>query len=121
MKVQLYSIEHAPRSLPTWQLMLDDLGAPPAPRVARVLGVSERSVYRWAAHGAAPRCPSLALFWLTSWGRETVAAQATNDAKLAVSYVRSLADEIHRLQATVRHLSSLSTGASNDPLIRGPQ
>lgn len=119
MTLQLYSIEHAPRSLPQWQLMIDDLGNPPARRVAQVLGIGERSVYRYTALGYAPRCPSLALFWLTRWGRSAVDAQAVNDAQLAVSYVRCLADEIHRLQNNVRHLSALSMGSANSPLIGG--
>lgn len=64
MNLRLRSIEHAPASLPIWQTLLDDLGNPPPQRVARMLGVSVRTVYRWNAAKAA----MLALFWLTRWG-----------------------------------------------------
>ncbi|HEY4069259.1 MAG TPA: hypothetical protein VGM74_20290 [Burkholderiaceae bacterium] len=121
MKIQLYSVEHAPRVLPTWQLMLDDLGCPPAKRVARVLGISERSVYRWAANGVAPRLPSLALFWLTNWGRAAVHVQASNDAIVACGYVAGLRREVARLEANVEHLSRLTTGAANSALLDGPR
>jgi len=46
MTPQLFSIEHAPVSLPIWHTMMDDLCQPPPARVARVLGISIRSVYR---------------------------------------------------------------------------
>ena len=120
MNLQLFSVEHVPRSQPTWQLMLEDLGCPPARRVARVLGIGERSVYRWSAVGVAPRCPSLALFWLTRWGRSAVHTQATNDALVACGYVEGLRREVARLEANVRHLGQLAHGAANDPLLRGP-
>jgi len=107
MKVQLYSVEHAPRSLPTWQLMLDDLGNPPASRVARVLGIGERSVYRYSAVGFAPRLPSLALFWLTNWGRSSVYCQAVNDARVAVSYCESLSRQNDRLRLALASVAGL--------------
>ena len=46
MTPRLFSIEHAPVSLPIWHTMMDDLCQPPPARVARVLGISIRSVYR---------------------------------------------------------------------------
>lgn len=99
MKLQLYGVDQAPRTLPIWQLILEDLADPPAPRVARVLGVSARTVYRWNAEGQAPRCASLALFWLTRWGRSEVHAAAVNDATLAVGYAQSLRAELDRAKA----------------------
>jgi hypothetical protein len=38
------SIDKAPRTLPVWQMLISDLGDPPAERVARVLGVGVRTV-----------------------------------------------------------------------------
>jgi hypothetical protein len=61
MKLQLFSIEQAPRELPLWHLILGDLGDPPAHRVARVLGVGRRTVYRWNRAGHAPKSATLAL------------------------------------------------------------
>lgn len=44
MKMQLNSIEQVPAWLPPWQAIMEDLAYPPAPRVAKVLGLGERSV-----------------------------------------------------------------------------
>ncbi len=120
MSIKLYGLGQAPVSLPIWHTILDDLGNPPPGRVARVLGISKRSVYRYSQLGYAPRVVNLALFWLTSWGRASVHAQATNDAQVAVGLVNALRSDIVRLEGQVRHLSQLSYGAANDPLIRGP-
>lgn len=120
MTPQLFSIDHAPARLPIWHAILDDLGNPPAARVARVLGVGKRTVHRYNQIGRAPRVASLALFWLTRWGRSAVHTQATNDAILACGYVAGLEREVQRLEANVRQLARLSTGAANHPLLGGP-
>jgi hypothetical protein len=120
MKIQLYSVDHAPRALPTWQLMLEDLGQPPAKRVGRVLGVSERSVYRWSADGCAPRLPSLALFWLTRWGRSAVDAQATNDARVAVGFCQSLNEQNIWFRSELFRVRQLAGLPSGDPFMPVP-
>lgn len=114
MSIQLYSIEHAPRRLPVWGLIMDDLGSPSVSRIAKVLDVGPSTVYRWNQLGSAPRSAQLALFWLTRWGRSTIHSQASYDASVACAYVDSLKRDIARLEANVRHLSQLSTGAAND-------
>jgi hypothetical protein len=121
MEIQLFSVEHAPRSLPIWQTILDDLGRPPAPRIARALGLSVRTVHRYNAAGSAPRVVCLSLFWLTRWGRSSVNAQAINDALVGVQLARSLAADLEQLRVQVRYLEALGTsGAANEPLLRGP-
>lgn len=121
MTLRLQSIEHAPRALPIWHTILDDLGRPPVGRIARVLGLSVRTVYRYNRTGEAPRVVLLALFWLTSWGRSAVHAQAWNDAQVAVGYVEALRRQVAQLEADVARLVALGhTGAANDPLLRGP-
>ena len=121
MTPQLFSIEHAPRHLPIWHTILEDLADPPAARVARVLGVSRRTVYRYNRTGRAPRPVLLALFWLTRWGRSLVHTQATNDALLACSYVAGLRRQVDELIVEGRRLRALSSyGSANDPLIGGP-
>ena len=118
MKIQLYSIDHAPLRVPYWPAMMDDLCQPPATRVARVLGISVRTVRRYNATGYAPRVACLAVFWLTSWGRESVHIQATNDARLMVSYVESLRSQVQALDAQLAHVQALGGfGSANDPAI----
>lgn len=121
MTLRLHSIDQAPVSLPYWHTIMDDLGRPPAHRVAKVLGIGVRTVYRYHQAGHAPRSVLLALFWLTSWGRNAVYTQAWNDAQVALGYVGALRADIARLEAQVAHLAALGhTGAANDPLLRAP-
>jgi predicted DNA-binding transcriptional regulator AlpA len=118
MTPQLYSIEHAPAALPIWQTILDDLANPPVRRVARVLGIAERTVYRYNQTGHAPRVVSMALFWLTRWGRSAVHTQATNDAAMACSLVAGLERHVKELTGQLAYLERLGGfGASNAPFV----
>lgn len=111
-----YSIEHAPRTLPVWEMILEDLGSPPAARVARVLGVGVSTIYRWNSAGQAPRAAQLALYWLTRWGRSAVNAQAVNDAAFASQYFESLKSELAVTRTRLMHVLALnSAGSANDP------
>ena len=122
MSVALFSIDHAPRLVPIWPQLMEDLCQPRPTRVARVLGISERTVRRYNSTGHAPRNVCLAVFWLTSWGRSAVNAQAINDAQLAVSYVRALNDRILELEQLVNHLRSIGHfGAANEPGLHPPR
>ncbi len=117
MTIRFYSIDAAPRTLPIWELILDDLGRPPAPRVARTLGVGASTVYRWNQAGSAPRMACLALFWLTRWGRSEIDCAAVNDCRLATSYAQSLESELRQAQQQLAHVLAISRpGSANDPL-----
>lgn len=119
MKPRLQSIEHAPRNVPIWPQMIEDLGSPNADIVARMLGMSVRTIRRYNAHGHAPRHVCLAVYWLTSWGRHAVHAQAHNDATMAVGYVNSLRAEVAALRGAVQHLQQLGDfGSANEPMPR---
>lgn len=121
MKVQLSSIEQMPRDVPIWRVLMDDLCQPPPERVARVLGLGIRTVQRYNATGKAPRSVCLAVFWLTSWGRSAVHAQAHNDAQLMVRMVGSLQDELAALRGQVEHMARLGHfGSANDPVSGQP-
>jgi hypothetical protein len=121
MTLHLRSIEHGPVSLPIWETILEDLGNPPAARIAKVLGLGVSTVHRYRQLGRAPRSCQLALFWLTRWGQSLVHTNAVNDCTTAVSYVRALRDQVAGLEAQVSHLAALGqSGAANDPLLRGP-
>ena len=121
MTPQLHSIEHAPLHLPYWHAMMDDLCQPPAARVARVLGLSVRSIHRYNATGYAPRHVCLAVFWLTRWGRSAVHAQATNDALLMAGYVGSLERRSQELCAQVERLLSIGDFGSANAASITPQ
>lgn len=106
MKIQLHSIHHAPTSLPYWHTLMDDLCNPPPDQVARVLGKSPRTIWRYNKTGFAPRVVCLAVFWLTSWGRNAVHTQAQNDATAMAGLANSLRTERDEFMAETRRLTS---------------
>jgi len=116
MKVQLHSIEQMPSQVPIWHLMMEDLCQPPPARVAKVLGLSLRTVQRYNSTGEAPRVVCLAVFWLTRWGRSQVHTQAHNDAQMLAGYVGSLQREVEAMRSQVEHLRQIGNfGSANDP------
>lgn len=104
MDLQLFSIDAAPKTLPIWELILDDLGRPPIARIAETLDVAPSTVYRWQQSECVPRMACLALFWLTRWGRSEIDCRATNDAMTAVALARSLSEERNGLRSAVTTL-----------------
>lgn len=104
MELNLSSLDRAPKAIPIWDFIVEDLGNPPATGIAKVLGVSRSTVYRWQAEGGGPRIACLALFWLTRWGRSEINAQAVNDAALASQLARSLGQERQQLLRQVEEL-----------------
>lgn len=108
-------LEKLPRQLPSLSAMLEALDARPA-ALARCLGVSERTVWRWLADDHAPRPVLLAVFWLTPWGYSEV----VSDAHQAVNVARGLADALQRendgLRAQLGRLQAIGDfGSANDP------
>ena len=121
MNFHPYSIDHAPRALPIWQAIMEDLGNPHPRRVAKVLGLGIRTVYRYNRENQAPRSVALALFWLTRWGRSQVDCQAVNDCQMAVGYAKALETELRQTRDRLAHVLALSaSGAANAPLIGDP-
>ena len=119
MKFQPYSIEHAPRALPIWQTIIDDLSNPHPARLAKVLGLGVRTVYRYNREGHAPRSVCLALFWLTRWGRSEVYWQAVHDCQVAVGYANAVESELRQTRTQLAHVMALNeTGAANSPIVR---
>ncbi|MDE2081522.1 MAG: hypothetical protein KGI90_09215 [Burkholderiales bacterium] len=118
MHGSLFSIDKAPAALPIWDAIHNDLGRPPAARVAAVLGVGRSTVYRWHVTGTAPRAACLALFWLTRWGRSHLDAQATNDATLYFQLARALGEERDALRRQLAGLDAAPTApaAATAPL-----
>jgi hypothetical protein len=106
----------APRHLPALSLMLDDIGNPKPAALAKTLGVAERTVFRWLADDDAPRAVLLALYWLTTWGRGAVDAQATNDARQYAQLADAYRSENERLRAELaRVLAAGDFGTANAP------
>lgn len=115
-----YSIGHAPRALPVWQTILEDLGNPHPARVAKVLGLGSRTIYRYNRQGFAPRHVCLALFWLTRWGRSEIHCQAVNDCRIAVALANALQADVRQLRSQLADVLALgTTGAASSPSTTG--
>nr|WP_316639182.1 hypothetical protein [uncultured Roseateles sp.] len=107
-----------PVQCPSLGQILDDLGRPTVKRLAKALGTSQASVYRWIAKDQAPRPVMLSLFWLTRWGMSLVDAEAVNDARLKAQIARCLQDENDRLRFELARVLSIGDfGAANDPTL----
>lgn len=93
--------------LPTWlpslpELMADlGLTAADVPKMAKALGVSERSVWRWKA-GEAPKMALLSLWWLSRWGHSLWDCEMHNRTELALAMRDSLWREVRKLQDQAR-------------------
>lgn len=105
-----------PSNLPGYLTLLDDLGMPTAKRLAKALGVSERTVTRWKSSEQAPRAVMLALFWLSRWGQSALRVEAVYTADMARSLVDALTRERDELRAQLQRLGAIGDfGSSNDP------
>lgn len=109
-------LNRLPRQMPPLAAMLEDIGNPKPPQLARALGVSTRTVQRWLSDEQAPRTAMLAIFWLTRWGRSQVNCEAVNEAAMFAGLVSSLQRRVEDLQRQVDHLRRIGDfGAANDP------
>lgn len=105
-----------PRQTPSLEQMLEDLGNPHPRKLAKALGVCERTAWRWRKEGVAPRTAMLALYWITQWGQNQVHTEAHNEAKLFRGYVNCLKEENVKLRAQLAQLGRIGDfGAANDP------
>ena len=111
-----------PAQLPPLPLILEDIGSPSPLELARSLGVSERTAYRWIRDAEAPRPAALALFFVTRWGvssRDVEALRRVDDWR-ALAQARER--ENAALRAEIARLQAIGDfGAANDPsTIAGP-
>jgi len=78
-----------PRHPPPLSVLMADLGLTPR-SMARHLGVSERSIYRWMVKDHAPRPVMLSLFFASRWGVSLVCRETENAARLWAGMARCL-------------------------------
>lgn len=114
----------APGQLPPLSLLLDDLPTRCARTIGRQVGLSARTVARYAANDEAPRVVCLALFWETRWGQSVIEAEVFNRDQVQRGLIGALQAENAQLRATVARLVALvdsgDYGAANGPLFDPP-
>lgn len=111
-------LHHIPPYVPPLAELVEQLGRPSAVDLARALGVTPRTVFRWYADDA-PRVARLAVFWITPAGWSA----HTSEAARQLADWRALADararECDTLRARIARLESLGDfGTANAPLWR---
>lgn len=103
-----------PKTFPAWSVMVEDLGVSPT-ALAHTLDVTPRTLQRWTADDQAPRCASLALFWVTRWGQSALDADLFNGSMLARAQVAALEREVQRLRYELaRVVRAGDFGCAND-------
>jgi hypothetical protein len=90
--------------MPHLSTMLDSIGNDRA--VAKLLGLSPRTIAKYRAQGQAPRPVMFALFWETPWGTDLADCIAVNDARRAYGELSSLKRQNAELR---RQLASLES------------
>lgn len=107
----------APTSLPSFEDMFEDIGAAPW-ELARHLGTSMSSVYRWlSGEVAVPRAHLLAMFYETQWGRSFVSCAAEENARVFGRSMLALREEVEALRSKVERLGRIGDfGSANDPM-----
>lgn len=97
-------------------MLIEDIGNPSPKRIAKALGVTERTVKKWIREDIAPRPVMLSLYWLTGWGQSAVHCEAHNAAVMHAGMVGCLRREIALLNARLDRLGRIADfGAANDP------
>lgn len=110
-----------PRRVPALSILLEDIGNPDPDAIAKTLGVSPSTVYRWKAKDTAPRAVLLALYYATQWGRSDVNCQAVNDARLYFGYAAALRTALEAANAKLARLGQIGDfGSANDPAPGAP-
>ena len=94
-----------PKWVPDFSELLAEVGRPHPKVIAKSLGVTERTIYRWInVPESAPKTALLSLFWLTKWGHSINYGDLRYDFHLQNIDNRLLRDEIKRLNAELEHV-----------------
>ncbi|MCD6664162.1 MAG: hypothetical protein LT082_12310 [Comamonas sp.] len=104
--------------MPTFSVLLEQTHAPAA-LIAKHLGVTERTVQRWARTGRAPRAALAALFWETNAGRAAADCELWNWAQLQIFKAECLQRQNEKLRRQIDTLmaqAQRNDAAANAPL-----
>ena len=116
-QLRAFAMFKAPSQLPPLSLLLDDLPTRCRRRIARHLGISERTLKRYQEQDQAPRLVMLALFWESRWGQSVIDCEVINRDRLQRGQIEALQRHAQALQRTIERLSAMGGhGAANDPL-----
>jgi hypothetical protein len=108
----------APKTLPSFAAISEDLRNIKPQALAKHLDVSERSIFNWKAQNNAPRAVQLALFWETCWGHSTLNCDLDNTVSRFKQLANALQNDNNTLRARIAYLERVSDfGAANQPFL----
>jgi hypothetical protein len=110
-----------PGQLPSFMLMVEDVGNPTPLQLSIRLGMSERQVRRWYRAESAPLAVLMALFWVSRWGKSLLDAELFNSATINRELVGALRyenEKLRRLASKLGHIGEF--GSANDPAPEAP-
>lgn len=108
----------APKTLPSFAAIVEDLRLVKPQVLAKHLDVSERSIFNWKAQNNAPRTVQLALFWETCWGHSTLNCDLDNTVSRFKQLANALQNDNNTLRARIAYLERVSDfGTANQPLL----
>lgn len=84
-------------------------------RAAKILDVTERSIWRWLADGKVPKAAVLALFWESHYGQSLIETDQRNEIVLLRARVRILEDQFIRAKDVITGMRLLNYGTANEP------
>lgn len=84
-------------------------------RAAKILDVTERTIWRWKSEGKVPKAAVLALYWESSYGRSLVATDHHNEMRLLRARVHILEDQFARAKDVITGMKLLNYGTANAP------
>lgn len=98
-------LHHFPKAPPSLDDILADLGRPHPSSLAKALHVDERTARRWIKQGHAPRAVVLALFSVTSWGRQWLDADMHNHMRAWRGLAMAQDRELKRTQESAANMA----------------
>jgi hypothetical protein len=84
-------------------------------RAAKILDVTERTIWRWKSEEKVPKAAVLALYWESSYGRSLIATDHHNEIVLLRTRIKMLEDQFVRAKDIITGLKLLNYGTANEP------
>lgn len=110
-----------PSTLPSFGQLIAALDNPRPGELARILGVTERTIRNYAMRDSAPRGVRLALFWLTPWGASALNTHRENELKIQQNLAESLQRENHGLRQRIARLEATGSFGAGNAAVLDPQ
>lgn len=84
-------------------------------RAAKILDVTERTIWRWKSEGKVPKAAVLALYWESQYGRSLIDTDHHNETVLLRSRIRILEEQFVRAKDIITGMKLLNYGTANQP------